>query len=360
MNIPQTHDEKNMDFTSESFGVAYKTMLTFQTKSILIPLKTIGNWTIESLVECLLRPLDQIQSQDNVTIILSCADKKKFEIANRILSCADKKKFERANRNAQSPKWKGAENTSHPNKTEQYRKEMDVPQNTDGNDKYDFYQPQSKNHDSPPGEKIREDSLNYQNHESKPRKVRSAKETEYNLTYLFRVCVCKGDLLKSKAEAIWCGEDSNVQNTLEMSLVTYPPIGTFWKKKFDNGSYIFAGHKWTAQDNRNIFRNILKYAGTNKIRGLALTLSLKGYETDPKKNLADTWCRSVTDFFEETCGEPPLLAVYFVNNDDECLNIVNNYFAGYAKQLPQMKFQRTQDESSNRKKKQIKFACSIL
>lgn len=60
------------------------------------------------------------------------------------------------------------------------------------------------------------------------------------------------------------------------------------------------------------------------------------------------------------CGEPPLLAVYFVNNDDECLNIVNNYFAGYAKQLPQMKFQRTQDESSNRKKKQIKFACSIL
>ena len=153
---------------------------------------------------------------------------------------------------------------------------MDVPQNTDGNDKYDFYQPQSKNHDSPPGEKIRQDSLNYKNQESKPRTVGSAIETVHNLTDLFRVCVCKGDLLKSKAQAIWCGEDSNVQNTLEMSLVTYPPIGTFWKKKFDNGLYIYAGHEWAEQDNRKIFRNILKYVGTHSVKDLALTLSLKG------------------------------------------------------------------------------------
>ena len=82
-NFP-THNEKNMDFTSKSFRDAYKKMLTFKTKSILIPLKTEGNWTVENLVECLLRPLDQIQSEEIVTIILSSADKKKCEITNSI------------------------------------------------------------------------------------------------------------------------------------------------------------------------------------------------------------------------------------------------------------------------------------
>lgn len=67
-------------------------MLTFKTKSILIPLKTEGNWTVENLVECLLRPLDQIQFEEIVTIILSRVDKKKCEITNSI---------------AQSLNWKG-------------------------------------------------------------------------------------------------------------------------------------------------------------------------------------------------------------------------------------------------------------
>ena len=58
-----------------------------------------------------------------------------------------------------------------------------------------------------------------------------------------------------------------------------------------------------------------------------------GNSNESKQTLATTWCTSVTNFFEEMHGEPNLRAVYFVNNDDECLNFVKRYFARYAKQL---------------------------
>ena len=106
------------------------------------------------------------------------------------------------------------------------------------------------------------------------------KEKEYNLAMFFRVCVYKGDILKSKAKAVSCGQDSSLQNSFEMTLETDRRIGNFWKKKNENGSYICVVHvhegSANAQYNGEVFRNILKFVDMKKIKSLALPLSLTG------------------------------------------------------------------------------------
>ena len=137
------------------------------------------------------------------------------------------------------------------------------------------------------------------------------KEKEYNLATFFRVCVYKGDILKSKAKAVWCGQDSSLQNSSERSLETNRRIVNFWKKKNENGSCIFVGHAGSAfaQHNSEIFRHLLKFVDTNKIESLALPLSLTGNYpsifqkiTDLSIGFAMGWRPSLSVVLRPSCG----------------------------------------------------------
>lgn len=95
MFIPTSYEGKGKHYAAESFEDAYKKMLAFDIKSLLISMKTEGNWTTKKLVKGLLHPLTTLKALESkeLTVILHSSDRNECEAANTVIKDANMDKL---------------------------------------------------------------------------------------------------------------------------------------------------------------------------------------------------------------------------------------------------------------------------
>ena len=94
ITIPTTFMEKGKHSAHDSFTDAYAKMLSFNIRSILMPMKIEGTWSTQKLVKALVYPLTKLGSDEAITVILHSSDSNQCKTANRVIQDANRKGIE--------------------------------------------------------------------------------------------------------------------------------------------------------------------------------------------------------------------------------------------------------------------------
>ena len=86
--IPRKCEGKGKHSAQRSFEDAFKKMINFKMRSILIPIRTEGSWPTTKFVKNLLYPLMQLSLQEVITVILYSSDYSQCKAANDVIRTA--------------------------------------------------------------------------------------------------------------------------------------------------------------------------------------------------------------------------------------------------------------------------------